>query len=207
MKNIVVYIHGKGGSAKEAEHYKPLFPNDEVVGFDYVSETPWDAKIEFSDWFDKHLSKFDSVVLIANSIGAYFAMNALSEKGISKAFFISPVVDMEKLISDMMALAGVDEAELESKKEIPTSFGETLSWDYLCYVRRHPILWNVPTCVLYGEHDNLTSLSAITEFSTARHASLTVMPGGEHWFHTDKEMRFLDEWIKNASQSFPTNIR
>ena len=26
-------------------------------------------------------------------------------------------------------------------------------------------------------------------------ASLTVMPGGEHWFHTDKQMRFLGEWI------------
>ena len=26
-------------------------------------------------------------------------------------------------------------------------------------------------------------------------AALTVMPGGEHWFHTDKQMRFLGEWI------------
>ena len=26
MKQIVVYVHGKGGSAEEAEHYKFLFP-------------------------------------------------------------------------------------------------------------------------------------------------------------------------------------
>ena len=30
-KNIVIYVHGKGGSAEEAEHYKPLFPDSEVT--------------------------------------------------------------------------------------------------------------------------------------------------------------------------------
>ena len=35
MKQIVVYVHGKGGSAEEAEHYKFLFPDSEVIGFDY----------------------------------------------------------------------------------------------------------------------------------------------------------------------------
>ena len=28
---------------------------------------------------------------------------------------------------------------------IPTSLGEDLSWDYLCYVREHPASWTVPT--------------------------------------------------------------
>ena len=31
MKNLVVYVHGKGGSADEAEHYRPLFPGFEVI--------------------------------------------------------------------------------------------------------------------------------------------------------------------------------
>ena len=31
MKQIVVYVHGKGGSAEEAEHYKFLFPDSEVT--------------------------------------------------------------------------------------------------------------------------------------------------------------------------------
>jgi hypothetical protein len=26
MKNAVLYVHGKGGSATECEHYRPLFP-------------------------------------------------------------------------------------------------------------------------------------------------------------------------------------
>ena len=41
MNNIVVYVHGKGGSAEEAAHYKALFPDSEVIGFDYLAQTPW----------------------------------------------------------------------------------------------------------------------------------------------------------------------
>ena len=34
MKDAVLYIHGKGGSAAECEHYRPLFPDFEVIGLD-----------------------------------------------------------------------------------------------------------------------------------------------------------------------------
>ena len=35
--------------------------------------------------------------------------------------------------------------------------------------------------------------------STERHdAVLTVMEDGEHWFHTEKQMKFLDDWIRGA---------
>ncbi len=34
MNEVVLYIHGKGGSAGESEHYKPLFPECEVIGLD-----------------------------------------------------------------------------------------------------------------------------------------------------------------------------
>ena len=47
MEEIVVYVHGKGGSAQEAEHYKALFPNCEVIGFDYHAQSPWEATEEF----------------------------------------------------------------------------------------------------------------------------------------------------------------
>ena len=29
-------------------------------------------------------------------------------------------------------------------------------------------------------------------------AELTVMPEGEHWFHTPEQMRFLDAWLIKA---------
>lgn len=35
MKRLVIYVHGKGGNANEAEHYKPFFAESDVIGFDY----------------------------------------------------------------------------------------------------------------------------------------------------------------------------
>lgn len=198
MKQIVIYVHGKGGTADEARHYQPLFAESDVIGFDYKSQNPWEAKREFSEFYDLHSKGYDSVILIANSIGAFFSMNALSEKNISKALFISPIVNMEKLITDMMTWANVTEDELCRKKEITTNFGETLSWEYLCYVRKHPIKWNIPTCILYGANDNLTSIETVSEFAEKTGAILTVMNDGEHWFHTAEQMEFLDNWIRKS---------
>lgn len=199
MKKLVVYIHGKGGNAGEAEHYKPIFKNCDVIGFDYKSQTPWEAKKEFTDFFNLHSADYDSVYVIANSIGAFFTMNADLNGKIKKAFFISPVVDMKRLILNMMTLSGVTEEKLSKSGEIATDFGETLSWKYLCYVRENSVKWDVPTCILYGEKDNLTSIDTITEFADKTKSKLTVMKDGEHWFHTDEQISFLDEWIKNSS--------
>ena len=195
MKDAVLYIHGKGGSASECEHYKPLFPDCEVFGLDYQTFTPWETGAEIHTAVEKLKAKYESILLIANSIGAFFSMNAGIVHLISKAYFISPIVDMEKLITDMMQWANVTEAELKSKGVIHTAFGEDLFWEYLCYVRNHPIDWKVPTSILYGSRDNLTSLETISDFAKKHGAVLTVMDGGEHWFHTEEQMRFLDEWL------------
>ena len=125
-------------------------------------------------------------------------MSSLDKSFVDKALFISPVVNMENLIDNMMVWANVTEQELKQKLEIPTEFGETLSWSYLTYVREHPLPWSIPTRILYGEHDNLTSLETMTAFAKRVHAELTVMPGGEHWFHTEEQMRFLDDWIMKS---------
>ena len=195
MKNLAIYVHGKGGNAAEAEHYAALLPDYDVIGFDYRSRNPWEAKEEIPAFFDLHRKGYDRTVLIANSIGAFFSMGALSGSQTDMAIFISPIVDMEKLISDMMMWANVTEDELRMRKEIPTEFGETLSYEYLCYVREHPISWTVPTCILYGGKDNLTSFETMSGFAKRIGAPLTVMKDGEHWFHTDSQMEFLDKFV------------
>lgn len=197
MKNVVLYIHGKDGNAEEAIHYKSLYQDSEVIGLDYTAKTPWEAKEEFPRLVDSICREYKSVTVIANSIGAFFTMNALADYPIEKAYFISPVVNMEKLIADMIMWAGVTEEELHEKGIIETEFGETLSWEYLCYVREHPIKWTAPTHILYGDKDNLTSLETITEFANQMGATLTVMENGEHWFHTEEQMLFLDNWMRN----------
>ena len=199
MKNVVIYIHGKYGTAEEAEYYRKFFNETDIIGFEYTSEYPWDFQKEFSNFIDNIYIKYKKISIIANSIGAYFTMLSLTNKNIEKAFFISPIVDMEKLITDMMVSENITEEELYKKKKIKTSFGEILSWDYLTFARKNPIEWNIPTYILYGENDDLTSYETILNFTNKSKANLTIMKGGEHWFHTDEQIEFLDNWIKNIA--------
>ena len=74
--NVVLYLHGKGGSAAEAEHYRPLFHSCDVVGLDYKSNTPWETGAEINEAIKFLKTSYDRVILIANSIGAFFCMNA-----------------------------------------------------------------------------------------------------------------------------------
>ncbi len=196
-----MYIHGKGGTASEADRYKELCPGYDVYGLDYKGYTPWETKSEIRVAYDKLAARYDSITIIANSIGAYFAMNALQGKTIEKALFISPIVNMEKLIIDMMLWANVNEQQLMREGEIETAFGETLSWEYLQYVRNNQLSWNVTTEILYAEKDNLTSRETVAAFCKATNATVTVMEDGEHWFHTDLQMEFLDHWIKRVLQT------
>ena len=196
MKDLILYVHGKGGIAAECEHYRPLFPDCEVFGLDYQTFTPWETGAEIHAVVEKLKTEYENIILIANSIGAFFSMSAGIDSMIQKAYFISPIVDMEKLIGNMILWANVTEAELKAKGAIRTEFGEDLSWDYLCYVREHPIQWRVPTSILYGSSDNLTSLETVRAFAEQYNAALIVMEGGEHWFHTEEQMHFLDDWIR-----------
>lgn len=196
MKDLVLYIHGKGGSAADCEHYAPLFPGCEVVGLDYKTFTPWETGSEIREAVEPLYRAGRSITLIANSIGAYFSMCAGIDALLRRAYFISPIVDMERLIRNMMDRAGVTEEELRSRGVISTPFGEDLSWAYLRYVREHPLSWNVPTEILYGSADELTAYETIAAFAATYRAGLTVMDGGAHWFHTPEQMAFLDDWIR-----------
>ena len=197
MKNVVIYVHGKGGNVEEANHYKQFFDDSfEIIGFDYKSDKPWDVKIEFSNYFNLIISQYNKIYLIANSVGAFFSLISLSDKPIEKAMFFSPIVDMERLILDMMKWANISEDELMEKKEIETSFGEILSWEYLTYVRNNPINWDIPTNILFADKDNMTSVNTMRNFANKINANLTIMRNGEHWFHTDEQMDFLDNWFK-----------
>lgn len=202
MKKLLIYIHGKGGNVLEANHYKSLFNDYDVIGFDYKSNNPWEAKKEFSLYLKEQSNTYKHIEVLANSLGAYFLMNVDNiDSLIDKAYFISPIVNMEKLIMDMMKWANVNEETLKEKVEIPTSFNETLSYPYLIYVREHPLKWSVPTYIVYGENDHLTSLFTIKEFSNKTNSKLTIMKNGEHFFHTEEEMKFIDDWLGRILKS------
>ena len=165
---------------------------------DYRGELPWEAAPQIAAAYDEARRQYDHIVLLANSIGAYFAMLALQGRTPDRALFVSPVLDMERLILDMMGWAGVSEQALREQGEIPTDFGEKLSWAYLCYVREHPITWQVHTEILYAGGDHLVSRQTVERFAEEHGAGLTVLEGGEHWFHTEEQLAFLDGWVKRV---------
>lgn len=201
LEKAMLYIHGKGGSYLEAEQFKKNCPNYDIIGIDYNDYFPWMVQNQIASAYDEVQQRYDSISVIGSSIGAYFAMHTLQNCELEQALFISPILDMERLILDMMGWANVSEKELREKGEIPTDFGETLSWKYLCFVRDHPIIWNIPTEILYAGKDHLTSRHTVDQFIKSHDANLTVMENGEHWFHTDEQIAFLDHWMKKVVQS------
>lgn len=103
-----------------------------------------------------------------------------------------------------MGWAKVAESELREKKEIRTDFGQTLSWEYLCYVREHPIAeWSAPTEILYAGGDTMIPRETVEDFAEKNQCGLTVMESGEHWFHTAEQLDFMRCWEERVlSESF-----
>lgn len=75
--------------------------------------------------------------LFACSLGAYFSLLAYRDYPFENCLLLSPILDMERLIRNMMKWSRMDKAALE-RRRVPTSFGETLDWDYINMSKRHP---------------------------------------------------------------------
>ena len=200
---VIIYIHGKGGNADDSEYFKPLFPKYDILGFDYKSENPWDAEKEYKEYFTALSKKYSSITVIASSLGAFLLMASDISNLINKAFFVSPIVNMECIIVGMMLQANISEEELKNKGIIYVSPETTLSWKYLEWARKHTIIWNVPTFILYGEKDHFQTLDTIKEFAESIKADLTIMPDGEHWFHTNEQNEFRWNWFKKYTDCKP----
>ncbi len=195
-KQTVLYLHGKGGAAAESEHYKPLFPDCNVIGLDYHAASPWETGAEIRKAVETLSGSYDDITLIANSIGAFFSLYADIDRLICRAYFISPLVDMEQMILSLLQQTGATEDDLRRHGTLPAPFGETLAWDELCYVRTHPVSWRVPTRILCGGNDTLVPFDTVRAFAQKTGAEVTVMKSAAHWFHTPEELAFLDRWIK-----------
>ena len=205
-RKVYLYVHGKNGSKEEALDFAELAcpAGYQVLAVDLPEHgerrgsseklLPWVVLPELQLIYQYAKVHWRSVSLRATSIGAWFSMLALQEKPLRGALLLSPVVDMENLITNMMQWANVSEAQLKEAGEVSTDFDETLSWQYLCWVREHPYRWKVPTQVLYGAKDNLTSRAVLEQFKQRTGAHLTIMVEGEHWFHTELQLAVLQEW-------------
>lgn len=214
---VYLYVHGQGGNKEEAALLADIIcrhgaqvlsidlpehgeRKDEEAGFD-----PWIIVPELHLIMNFVKRRWSRVSLYAVSIGAWFSMQSLGDEPLQNCLFVSPVVDMAQLIEKMMKWAGVTEKQLEEEREIETSFGQTLSWDYWKYAVEHPITsWKIPTEILHGEKDDLTDYDTIRRFSDRFHCDLTFVKNGGHWLHSEEEHMALRKWILRKTGSCST---
>jgi uncharacterized protein len=142
------------------------------------------------------------ISLFACSLGAYFSLLAYADQTIEQCLFLSPLLDMHHLIQNMMAALNVSEERLETEKVIENPYGPKLDWEYYCYVKAHPIeRWDPPTSILYGSADNVTEIEVVNNFVKRFQCSLQVLEGGEHYFHTEDQLRVFREWLRGCLSS------
>ncbi|MCX7710646.1 MAG: alpha/beta hydrolase [Clostridia bacterium] len=213
-KKLYLFIHGQGGCKEEAESFAEIagcygwqvlsidLPEHGERKAEKNSFDPWHAVPELMTVMEYAKSHWDLIALRATSIGAWFGMLSFSDENLKRCLFVSPILDMQQLIHNMMNWAGVSEEQLRQEQTIPTSFGQTLSWEYLSYVKKHPITkWSFPTNILYGDKDNLTERNIVENFTRRFGCSLTVMENGEHWFHTPEQLKVLDQWERTSLEN------
>lgn len=137
------------------------------------------------------------ISLFACSMGAYFSLLAYEKNSIRKALFLSPVVNMEIIIDNMMMWFNVTPERLQKELTIETPIGQKLYWDYYCYVKQHHInTWNIDTKILYGAKDELCEFETINYFCEKYSCELEIMDNGEHYFHTEEQLNVFLNWLE-----------
>lgn len=208
---VYIFVHGKYSKKEEAESMAGIAEkfNYQVISFDLPEhgerkseQYPCTIQNCICDLREIHSfvkEKYTNISLYACSLGVYFSLVAYQNLKFSKCLFLSPILDMERLIQNMMKWSNISEKELEEKSEYETSFGETLSWNYYEYVRNNPVKkWESQTFIMYGEKDNLTEKDVLDSFSVKNNCIVDVMTNGEHYFHTNEQLAYLDNWLEKV---------
>lgn len=54
----------------------------------------------------------------------------------------------------------------------------------------------IKTYILYGNRDNMQNEDIIKNFSNKFNCDLTILENGEHYFHTEEQLKFYKEWLE-----------
>ena len=207
-RNVYLYIHGQGGNKEEAYNIAEFVCGHgyQILSIDLPEHgnrkgevnyfDPWHIVPELTEVMKFAKEHWERISLFANSIGAWFSMLSFGNERLRNCLFVSPVLDMKRLILKMMSWANISEEQLKKELIISTTFGQTFSWEYWEYASSHPITkWEAPTKILYGENDNLIDRDEVEYFSQKFHCGLEVMGNGEHWFHTGEQIEVMQRWL------------
>ena len=203
-QKVVLCVHGLCGCKEEAERFARLAEPHGfcVIAFDLPEHggrtdgaklVPWEVLPEIKKVYD-YAAKGRKVYLRTESIGTYFSLLALNGEKIEKCLFVSPLTDMVGMISGMLACAKADLDRLEKEKNIV--FGnQIISWDYYVYAKNHKVGGLAKdTLIVYSSSDYIVGEQSVKKFADDINATVAMMNGGEHYFHTPEQLAFLEKY-------------
>ena len=218
-EKVYIYAHGQCGSKDDAELLASVVCEQgrQVISFDLpghgqrrhepascesIFYDPWHTIFEFREILSYAKKRWEEIALFAVSIGAWFSLQSFRDEKLSDCLFVSPILDMKCVISNIMRRAGVSEERLKQERMILTHVGQPLFWEYWSFVLNNPITkWETPSRILYAENDDMTPLYIAKNFTQQFDCTLSIMKNGEHWFHTPQQLDYLRKWIKSAVEN------
>lgn len=213
-KKVYIYAHGQGGSKDDAELLASVVCEQgwQVISFDLsehgqrrhepASCDPRRAILEFREILSYAKNRWDEVALFAVSLGAWLDLQSFRDEKLSDCLFVSLILDMKYVISNIMCQADVSEERLKQERMILTPAGQPFFWEYWSFVLNNPITkWETPSRILYAENDDMTPLYIAKNFTQQFDCTLSIMKNGEHWFHTPQQLDYLRKWIKSAVEN------
>lgn len=179
-EKVFLYVHGLRGCKEEALAFAEVaLPKGyQIMAIDlHVERNPWEVLPLLNEIRDYLYENWKCVSIRANSIGAWFSLLAFQGKNVAQALFVSPILDMKTFIEGQ-----------------PTQDDNYYEW-----VIDNPIEhWNAPTYILRPEVDLLVSEEVGRDFIREYRPQITIMPDGEHWFHTPEQLAFMKEWEEST---------
>ena len=140
-------------------------------------------------------SQSTEVGLLASSIGAYFSLCDTPTGTFERAWLVSPLIDLEYYIRDVMAEYSVTDEQLEAETVIDTPRA-VLEWPYLRFVEEHPARLDIPSWTIRGDQDEVVPLDALSRFVSAPGVELVQIEGGQHFLGQPPHLETVVAWFK-----------
>lgn len=213
-KKVAIAVHGNMSNKEDTVvtffAAKAVEKRIQVISFDLPKHgerlnndyqcTPENCISDLRKIYEFAYSEGSEISIFGCSIGAYFSLLAYCKHEIKQSLFISPVVNMERILKNMMEGFNISEELLKSEKKIKLPIGETLDWDYYTFVCQNPIdfEWNTPIDILYGLKDNICGKEDIEDFAKKNNAVIKIDDDGEHYYHTNEHLETINNWLLEA---------
>lgn len=213
-KKILIAVHGNLSNKEDTIismlASKAVQEDYQVISFDLPEHgdrnsdsytcTPQNCIRDLQSVYKFVKTQGSQISIFGCSLGAYFSLLAYHEYDVNQSIFLSPVVNMKKIINSLMRSFNISENQLKLEKQIALPIGQVLDWDYYTFVKNNPITfnWDVPTHILYGKNDTMCDEADIKEFTERYQLNLEIDEDGEHFYHTAEQLDVFNNWLSKV---------